>query len=73
MTKTYMVPYWREYSHGLMGITPPRLGRGPIVAKGCGHLIHVDDPQLVLDELVLKLNKVRQSTLSFNQSNNTLP
>jgi len=73
MTTTYMVPFWQEYSQGLMGITPAHLGRGPIIAKGCGHLIHVDNPQLVLDELVLKLNKVRQSTFAFNRSSNTPP
>jgi len=73
MTKTYITPFWQEYSQGLMRITSANLGRGPIVAKGCGHLIHVDNPQLVLDELVLKLNKVRQSAFSFNRSSNTPP
>ena len=58
MTETYFDPAWHLYNEGLAKITEPPLSKGPIVAKGCGHLIVKDDPQLVADELTELLDKL---------------
>ncbi|TVY35243.1 hypothetical protein LOCC1_G007925 [Lachnellula occidentalis] len=66
MTRTYFDPAWHAYHEGLAHITHPELSKGPMVAKGCGHLMQRDNPQLVADEvseLLRKLSGDKQARL----------
>ncbi|TVY50915.1 hypothetical protein LCER1_G008412 [Lachnellula cervina] len=66
MTRTYFDPAWHHYHEGLAQITSPELSKGPIIAKGCGHLIQRDNPQLVateVSEVIKKLGHDKQSRL----------
>jgi len=58
MTREYFDPAWHRYHQGLAKITTPDLSKGPIIAKGCGHLIQRDNPQLVADEVSDILKKL---------------
>jgi hypothetical protein len=60
MTRTYLDPFWHRYHLGLAQLTKPHLSKGPIEAKGGGHLIQKDVPQLVADELREMLDKLTQ-------------
>ena len=66
MTRIYFDPAWHSYHEGLAQITSPELSKGPIIAKGCGHLIQRDNPQLVaneVSEVIKKLSHGKQSYL----------
>lgn len=66
MTRTYFDPAWHHYHEGLAQITSPELSKGPIIARGCGHLIQRDNPQLVateVSEVIKKLRHDKQSRL----------
>ena len=58
VSMTYAEPIWNEYCEGLTRLTKPQLRKGLVVAKGCGHLIHKDDPNLVASELRGLLDKL---------------
>jgi hypothetical protein len=60
MTLTYFSPAWQVCNEALATITAPERRRGPIIAKGCGHLIMKDDPKLVADELQNLLEKIER-------------
>ncbi|TVY32350.1 hypothetical protein LSUB1_G008618 [Lachnellula subtilissima] len=64
MTRTYFDPAWHLYHEGLARITSPELSKGPIIAKGCGHLIQRDNPQLVANEVLEVINKLRNDKQS---------
>jgi hypothetical protein len=58
MTKIYFDPAWHQYNLGLAKLTRPELSKGPLMAKGCGHLIHKDKLGLVADEMSELLDKL---------------
>lgn len=51
LSMQYTNPVWHAYNLGLVQITDENRRRGPILAKGCGHFIQRDDPNLVVSEL----------------------
>lgn len=55
----YSNPAWDAYNQGLVSITDKEQSKGSIQAKGCGHFIHRDDPNFVIDETLYLLDKVR--------------
>ncbi len=58
MAMKYLNPMWHEYNEGLVRITEKERGRGPLIAKGCGHYIQKDDPQSVVSLLANMLDNV---------------
>jgi hypothetical protein len=52
ITREYVSPAWVRYFEGLVEITTEERRKGPIIAKGCGHYIHKDNPQFVIKEMV---------------------
>ncbi|KAI9812739.1 MAG: hypothetical protein M1827_004495 [Pycnora praestabilis] len=58
VTMNYTNPYWAQYNEGLAKITEPRLSKGPVIAKGCGHFIQRDDPTFVAEELCKLLDRL---------------
>lgn len=40
------------YHSGLPNIQGQGIGKGPVVARGAGHMIHLDRPDLVAAELL---------------------
>jgi len=42
----------RDYCRGLVRIQGQGTGKGPLVASGCGHQVHVEGPDFVARELV---------------------
>jgi hypothetical protein len=58
MTRKYFDPAWQRYNEGLVKITSPKSSKGPVIAKGCGHLIQRDNPQLVVEEVLEILEKL---------------
>ena len=54
----YTNPYWHKYNQGLVELTDPQFAEGPIEAKGCGHFIQRDDPELVIRKTLDLLDKV---------------
>ncbi|EEA19611.1 hypothetical protein TMatcc_009750 [Talaromyces marneffei ATCC 18224] len=66
LTLTYNSPKWFIYLEKLANLVPSHLRKGPIVAKGSGHFIPLEQPRLVateLKELIKKLQAVRNSNL----------
>lgn len=59
LSEVYFDPLWMNYNLGLSKITETHLSKGPIEAKGHGHLIQRDGPQFVADELLEMLGKLR--------------
>jgi hypothetical protein len=58
MILNYNSPRWFQYLREFSNLVDPNLRKGPIVAKGCGHFIQLQRPDLValeLDELLDKL------------------
>lgn len=53
-----------EFYKGLLHIQGKGVGKGPIIAKGCGHNIPGDDPDFVARELI----ELLQSSANFTQS-----
>ena len=43
---------------GLVKLTDEARRRGPVIAQGCGHFIQKDDPNFVVDELCMILDKL---------------
>ncbi|KIM94823.1 hypothetical protein OIDMADRAFT_171633 [Oidiodendron maius Zn] len=64
MTRAYFDPAWHCYNEGLAKLTTPNLSKGPIIAKGCGHLIQKDNPQFVANEVLEVVKKLDNTTLS---------
>jgi hypothetical protein len=60
----YFDPAWHRYNEGIAKITSRELSKGPVEAKGCGHLIHKDNPELVANEISELLDKLRQDQAS---------
>ena len=60
----YLAPACQRYNEGLVHITRPGLGKGPIIAKGAGHLIHKDKPLFVAEELSEILRKLKRDEAS---------
>lgn len=54
----YLNPVWQRYNEGLVKLTDPKFSKGPFQAKGCGHFIQLDDPHLVVDEVLDLVDKV---------------
>ncbi|KAH8585744.1 hypothetical protein B0O99DRAFT_603047 [Bisporella sp. PMI_857] len=73
LIRTYLIPAWHQNGGALLNITAEHLRRGPITAEGSGHLVHLDDPRLVVNEMGLLLGKLRQSVFSFLKTGNTTP
>ena len=59
LSMMYMNPTWHKYNQGLVQITDREKSKGPIFAKGCGHFIQRDDPNLVIKETLDLVDKVR--------------
>ncbi|MCJ1450152.1 hypothetical protein MMC28_000481 [Mycoblastus sanguinarius] len=59
LSMKYSNPIWNKYNEGLARITNQSRSKGPIQAKGCGHFIQRDDPNLVIDETLHLVDKVR--------------
>lgn len=59
LSMMYMNPTWNKYNQGLVHITDREKSKGPISAKGCGHFIQRDDPDLVIKEALDLVDKVR--------------
>ncbi|KAL9124855.1 MAG: hypothetical protein Q9217_005868 [Psora testacea] len=59
LSMRYSNPIWREYNRGLAKLTDPKYSKGPFQALGCSHFIHKDDPNLVVDETLDLVDKVR--------------
>ena len=59
LSMMYMNPAWHKYNQGLVRITDREKSKGPMIAKGCGHFIQRDDPDLVINETLELVDKVR--------------
>jgi hypothetical protein len=57
---TYNAPNWRAFLEKLINLGEPSLRKGPKVAKGSGHFIQLDRPDLVAMELSDMLDKLYQ-------------
>jgi hypothetical protein len=64
MTRKYFDPAWQRYNEGLAKITSPKSRKGSVIAKGCGHLIQRDNPQLVVEVALEILEKLMRDTRS---------
>ena len=51
-------PIWHEYNEGLAKLTDPERSRGPVLANGCGHFVQRDDPDFVVEELCVILDRL---------------
>ena len=60
MTTKYLNPMWHAYNEGLTKITDSGRGVGPLIAKGCGHFIQKDNPDLVVSLLADLLDSTIQ-------------
>ena len=60
MNMKYLNPMWHAYNQGLAKITDKERSNGPLIARGCGHFIQKDDPELVVLLLADLLNKAMQ-------------
>jgi hypothetical protein len=58
ITRQYVSPACVRYFEGMVEITAKERRKGPIVAKGCGHYIHKEDPEFVVKEIVELLDKL---------------
>ncbi|KUL82159.1 hypothetical protein ZTR_11083 [Talaromyces verruculosus] len=66
VTLIYNSPNWIRYLEKLANLVPPHLRKGPIVAKGSGHFIPLEQPRLValeLKEIIQKLQRGQTSKL----------
>ncbi|KAL9099455.1 MAG: hypothetical protein Q9163_005050 [Psora crenata] len=59
LTMRYSNPIWRQYNRGLAKLTNPKYSKGPFQALNCGHFIQKDDPNLVVDETLDLVDKIR--------------
>jgi hypothetical protein len=57
-TESYLQPYWEEYNQGLLEIGDREVGNEVKIAKGCGHVIQLEDPKYVAEELKAMLQKL---------------
>jgi pimeloyl-ACP methyl ester carboxylesterase len=51
LTLTYNSPNWLCYLEKLANLVPPHLRKGPVVAKGSGHFIPLEQPKQVAAEI----------------------
>ena len=58
-TMAYINPYWWSYNEKLTGLSDGNRTQGPIEAIGAGHFIQRDRPDLVVEELMNMITKVR--------------
>jgi pimeloyl-ACP methyl ester carboxylesterase len=58
VTQAYLQPYWEEYDQGLLEIGNREVGNKVKIAKGCGHVIQLGNPQYVAEELRAMLQKL---------------
>lgn len=58
VTKTYLQPYWEEYNQGLLEISDREIWNKIKIAKRCGHVVQLADPQYVAEELKAMLQKL---------------
>ncbi|KAI4831255.1 alpha/beta-hydrolase [Aureobasidium sp. EXF-8845] len=54
----YINPVWHKYNQGLALLTSSEKSQGPVIAKGCGHFIQRDDPELVATEICDMIQRV---------------
>jgi pimeloyl-ACP methyl ester carboxylesterase len=47
-----MFPMMWKYKDGLPHLQGRGVGKGPIIAEGAGHMIHIDAPDIVARELL---------------------
>ena len=57
LSMLYTNPLWHNYNLSLVQITDENRRRGPIIAEGCGHFIQRDDPNFVVSESLMILDK----------------
>jgi hypothetical protein len=57
---TYNSLNWRIFLEKLIKVGEPHLRRGPLVAKGSGHFIQLDRPDVVAKEMSDMLDKLYQ-------------
>lgn len=69
LTLTYNSPSWFRYLEKLADLVPPHLRKGPVVAKGSGHFIPLEQPKLVVAELRELIKKLQ---LAQNVQNSKL-
>ena len=58
LSERFASPAWHSYNLGLVKLTDPKLSKGPVMAKGCGHFIQKDDPEVVAKETLELVDKV---------------
>ncbi|RDW92937.1 alpha/beta fold hydrolase [Aspergillus mulundensis] len=58
LSMEYVNPFWQRYNEGLVGITDGGRAKGPVIARGAGHFIQKDRPDLVVGEIVEILGRV---------------
>ena len=59
LTMKYSNPILNTYNEGLAKLTDEDHRKGPFQAKGCGHFIQRDDPNLVVDETLDLVDKIK--------------
>jgi hypothetical protein len=51
IAREYLQPGFQHYYDGLVHIQGKGVGKGSIIAKGCGHNVPADNPELVANEI----------------------
>lgn len=65
VTNAYMNPTWHTYNQGLMRLTASNdTFKEPIIAGGCGHVIQMDSPAFVANEIHALLDRLRAKSHS---------
>jgi pimeloyl-ACP methyl ester carboxylesterase len=66
MSEKYFDPYWQSYSEGLTKLTDSARSRGPIVAKGLGHMLIKEKggPEFVAEQICELLDTMSQDEAS---------
>jgi hypothetical protein len=59
MIKNYFQPAYYQMAKDVTELTDKGLSKGPVIAKGSGHLMIIDKPQLVAVELCEMLQALR--------------
>ncbi|KAK6608964.1 hypothetical protein H4I96_02895 [Botrytis cinerea] len=58
MSMRFTNPYWAKYNASLVSITDEDRCEGVKIASGCGHLMQIDDPNFVAEEIKVILEKL---------------
>lgn len=56
----------QQYAAGLIHLQPRGVGKGPIIATGCGHNVPGEAPELIsneLAELLIKVSNIDKSKI----------